>query len=58
MVIVSVWPFFNIWLTACRLCQFFEFGAIERQRFQEIIERHDLAEKWESFRRRFLNEIS
>lgn len=41
-----------------RLCQFFEFDAIERRRFQEIIERHGLIEKWESFRRRFLNETA
>jgi len=37
-----------------RLLQFLEDGAIDSQRFQDIIRRHDLVETWTKFERQFL----
>jgi hypothetical protein len=39
-----------------RLLQFFEFDALDRAALEDILARHGLTAKWESFRRRFLNE--
>lgn len=39
-----------------RLGQFIEFDVIDQERFQAILDRHDLRVKWERFRRRFLDE--
>jgi hypothetical protein len=39
-----------------RLIQFFEFDVLDRQVLEDIIVRHGLIEKWETFRKRFLNE--
>ncbi len=39
-----------------RLLQFLDFDVIDRDRFQAILDRHQLNEKWDNFRRRFLNE--
>lgn len=39
-----------------RLLQFFEFDVLDRTALEDIIARHGLAAKWESFRRRFLSE--
>ncbi len=39
-----------------RLLQFFEFDALDRVALEDIIARHGLITKWESFRRRFLSE--
>jgi hypothetical protein len=40
-----------------RLIQFFEFEAIDRAILENIVERHGLKGNWETFRRRFLNEV-
>lgn len=37
-----------------RLIQFLDSDAIDNRRFLEILKRHDLLEKWDSFRGRFL----
>jgi hypothetical protein len=37
-----------------RLLQFVEAGALDMDRFEKIIERHQLVEKWQRFRRQFL----
>lgn len=39
-----------------RLVQFIEFDVLDRKTLADIVARHGLALKWESFRRRFLNE--
>ncbi len=39
-----------------RLVQFFEFDVVNRINFESIIDRHNLKAKWDSFRKRFLNE--
>jgi len=39
-----------------RLIQFFEFNALDRAVLERIVARHGLTLKWETFRRRFLNE--
>jgi hypothetical protein len=39
-----------------RLIQFFEFNALDRAVLEDIVERHGLTAKWETFRRRFLGE--
>ena len=39
-----------------RLTQFFEFDVLNRERLIDIIERHGLTSRWETFRKRFLNE--
>ncbi len=39
-----------------RLIQFFEFNALDLATFEEIVARHGLTAKWESFQKRFLNE--
>ncbi len=39
-----------------RLIQFFELNALDKAALEEIITRHGLTAKWESFRNRFLNE--
>jgi hypothetical protein len=39
-----------------RLIQFFEFKALDRAVLERIVARHGLTSKWETFRRRFLNE--
>jgi len=41
-----------------RLLQFIEAGAIEAGRFQAILARHDLVERWRQFERQFLKETS
>ena len=38
-----------------RLLQFIEAGALGSPNFEEIIARHDLDEKWQKFRRQFLD---
>jgi hypothetical protein len=40
-----------------RLVQFFEFDVVNRETLVDIVERHNLQSKWNSFRQRFLNEI-
>ena len=40
-----------------RLVQFFEFDAANRATLKNIIDRHDLNTKWDSFRKRLLNEM-
>ena len=40
-----------------RLVQFFEFDAVNRATLESIIDQHGLNTKWDSFRRRFLNEM-
>jgi len=39
-----------------RLTQFFEFDVLNRATLEDIVVRHGLTARWESFRRRFLNE--
>ena len=39
-----------------RLVQFIEEGALDLQRFQQILARHDLVERWKQFERQFLAE--
>jgi len=39
-----------------RLIQFFEFNALDRAVLERIVAQHGLTLKWETFRRRFLNE--
>ncbi len=39
-----------------RLTQFFEFDALNQAILAEIVARHGLSSKWESFRERFLTE--
>lgn len=39
-----------------RLGHFIESGVIDQRLFQEILDRHDLGEKWKRFRGRFLDE--
>lgn len=39
-----------------RLVQFFESSVLDRDVLEDIIARHDLAAKWETFCERFLNE--
>jgi predicted nucleotidyltransferase len=41
-----------------RLLQFLESGVADRARFDEILQRHGLGEKWRAFRERFLPERS
>lgn len=37
-----------------RLLQFFEEGALDTARFQQIVRRHDLVDAWTKFERQFL----
>ena len=37
-----------------RLLQFFETGALDRNKFETIVERHRLTEKWRQFQQQFL----
>jgi hypothetical protein len=37
-----------------RLLQFIEAGALEAKRFQTILSRHDLRDRWREFERKFL----
>jgi hypothetical protein len=37
-----------------RLLQFVEAGALEATRFQAILERHSLVDRWRQFERQFL----
>ena len=39
-----------------RLAQFIEEGALDLPRFQEIIAKHGLTERWQQFERQFLAE--
>ncbi len=39
-----------------RLVQFIEEGALDLQRFQQILARHGLVERWQQFERQFLAE--
>jgi hypothetical protein len=39
-----------------RLIQFLEFKVVDQVKLDDIIARHDLAAKWQSFQRRFLND--
>jgi hypothetical protein len=39
-----------------RLLQFFEFDALDQAALEDIVVRHGLTAKWESFRRQFLSE--
>ena len=39
-----------------RLAQFIEEGALDLERFQQILVRHDLVKRWEQFQRQFLTE--
>jgi hypothetical protein len=39
-----------------RLAQFIEEGALDLQRFQQILTRHGLVERWQQFERQFLTE--
>ena len=39
-----------------RLVQFIEEGALDLQRFQQILARHNLVERWRQFERQFLAE--
>ena len=39
-----------------RLLQFIETGALDTNKFQEIIKRHELAGKWQQFEQQFLEE--
>ncbi len=39
-----------------RLLQFIESGALDVDRFQEILERHGLADAWDRFARQFLSD--
>lgn len=39
-----------------RLLQFFEFDALDRAALEDIVARHGLTARWESFRRRFSSE--
>ena len=39
-----------------RLIQYFESNALDRAVLERIVARHGLTSKWETFRRRFLNE--
>ncbi len=39
-----------------RLVQFFEEGAIDGPRFQQIVNRHNLIERWQQFERLYLDE--
>jgi hypothetical protein len=36
-----------------RLVQFLEAGVANRARFNEILQRHDLEEKWRTFQNKF-----
>ncbi len=38
-----------------RILQFIEQGAIDREKLQAIVERHNLTEKWKRFEHRFLD---
>ena len=37
-----------------RLLQFIEASAIDAERFQRILQRHGLVDRWRTFERRFL----
>jgi len=39
-----------------RLLQFFEEAALDAERFQDIVRRHDLVGAWTKFERQFLND--
>jgi hypothetical protein len=39
-----------------RLLQFIENGALDATRFEKMIERHQLTEKWQQFQRQFLRD--
>jgi hypothetical protein len=39
-----------------RIMQFIEAGKLDMERFRSIVERHELAEKWQKFERQFLAE--
>jgi hypothetical protein len=39
-----------------RLLQFIETGALDSERFQAIITRHELVDAWKKFERQFLND--
>jgi hypothetical protein len=39
-----------------RLLQFIEAHALDRTKFEELVERHQLLNKWHDFQQQFLNE--
>ena len=39
-----------------RLLQFLEFDALDQQVLMDIVARHGLTDRWESFQKRFLRE--
>jgi hypothetical protein len=39
-----------------RIMQFIEANKLDMERFQSIVERHQLGEKWQRFKEQFLNE--
>ena len=39
-----------------RLLQFIEAHALDRTKFEELVERHQLVNKWRDFQQQFLNE--
>ncbi len=41
-----------------RLLQFVEEGALDAERFQQIIARHGLVDRWQQFQRQFLTDLT